>query len=217
MKTLEKYIKYILILGFFAYWLLLIILFVFQKQAWTETIRSSKYTFWMMPVNYRMYTSPPRQNLYIYYQYFHGDTLLEQLEVSDYFQSSLKSSKNISSFLNNLYLYRTYPKSSFILITNTHSNYLFNLENGFIYEIAYKDFLDRYKSREFQLINNQFFFAHKLLQEKNFKSNIDSIKIIFELEDFDINKNINWYKSNLTITPERRVVLILSDIESNKF
>ena len=189
MKTLDKYIKIILILGFYAYWLLLIVLFVFQKQSWTENLRSSSLAFWALPVNYRMYTTPPRQNLMIHYTFYENNKKLKSIEAEDFFHREFSENSFSSKFVKNLYLHFNYSKGIFVELNTAYNQYNKLIKNNEIDSVSFENYLIRNESLIYQHLENQFCLANEMIQQNPELKTADELKLSFEIEFHHISKD----------------------------
>ena len=113
----------------------------------------------------------------------------------------------MNSFLKDIYLYRAFPKNSFNIIQPSYANYL---NNSSISSITYKDFLQQYKKNEYRLLQNQFLFASEVLDKKLYKSEVNSIKIVFELENMEVNKKLSSTNSSFSISSRKDTILSLN-------
>lgn len=189
MKFHKKQWNSLLVVIFCCYWLFLFVLFIFQNQAWTESIRGNRYTFWMFPTQYKMYTSPPKQNLLIHYQFYKDEQKLGEVEIESFFQQLFETQSKQPEIFKHHALYSLYPRGAFKSIVNSHYYYQIDLYNQKIDSSwSFKDYLKNEDRRTFDIIHNQKLFAPHFIRHFPEFQEANHVKLIFERKQFHISK-----------------------------
>lgn len=170
---------------FCCYWLFLFLLFIFQNQTWTQTFRESKYTFWALPTNYKMYTSPTQQKLLIHYQYFVNEKKLGEVIANDYFHEKLRENKYNSEFMRIHFKYFSFFETNSATLGNSYIKYLFDKPD----EIKdFEDYLLKKDPYNYIIAQNYFGFVDEFKNSEPEFKKANRVKIIIKRNQYHISK-----------------------------